>query len=208
MAEYDHPASDDSSNQHDSQEGEYVSIKELAETMGMDRSHARRYILALGYSPHKRRTPDSHNQLTLALPRSEAEAVLAKRREQGFIGGGSVVSDRGFFYVIQLVPEIAPQRIKLGFATNVSDRLQQHRTAAPTAALLKCWPCRGVWERTAMDCMTREGCRLIANEVFECDQLDSLVCRGDKLFQQLPAPDYQVPLDNASPLKSKTASAE
>jgi hypothetical protein len=44
---------------------EFVSIKELAVRLGMDRSHARRYILKLGYAFHKRRTPDSGGQLTL-----------------------------------------------------------------------------------------------------------------------------------------------
>ena len=74
---------------NDEQDIEYVSLKQLAETLGMDRSHTRRYVLGLGYHPHKRRTPESHNQLTLALPKSEADAVVAARREQGFIGGAS-----------------------------------------------------------------------------------------------------------------------
>jgi hypothetical protein len=38
---------------------EYVSIKELAAELGMDRSHARKYVLNLGLAPVKRRTPDS-----------------------------------------------------------------------------------------------------------------------------------------------------
>jgi hypothetical protein len=45
----------------------FVSIKELAQRLGMDRSHARRYVLKLGYSFHKRRTSDSGSQLTLCV---------------------------------------------------------------------------------------------------------------------------------------------
>lgn len=52
----------------------YVSIKELARRLGMDKSHARRYVLKLGFKPPKRRTPDSANQLTLTVTAAEAKA--------------------------------------------------------------------------------------------------------------------------------------
>jgi len=54
---------------------EFVSLKQLAAEVGMNRSHARRYVLALGLTPTKRRTADSGNQLTLTLTASEAEYV-------------------------------------------------------------------------------------------------------------------------------------
>ena len=31
---------------------DYVSLKQLAETLGMDRSHVRRYVLRHGLQPH------------------------------------------------------------------------------------------------------------------------------------------------------------
>ena len=40
---------------------------------------------------------------------------------------------QGYFYIIQLVPEALPNRVKVGFADNVEKRLAEHRTAAPTA---------------------------------------------------------------------------
>jgi hypothetical protein len=55
---------------------------------------------------------------------------------------------------------------------------------------------------TAIDALTREGCRLILNEVFECDDPDTLVKRGDDFFTLLPAPDVRAPLASASPLNS------
>jgi hypothetical protein len=189
-------------NQSYSQNDDYVSLKKLASILGIHHSNTRIFVKKLGIKLHKRRTPDSHNQLTDAITKAEAEAVIDKRREQGFFGGKTIAADRGFFYVIQLIPDITPKRIKLGFAFSVPERLQQHRTAAPTAKIIKYWPCKKVWELTAMDCLTREGCRLIANEVFECDDLDSLISRGNKFFQILPTPEYQIQLDDASPLQS------
>ena len=184
----------------------YLSLKELARLLGMDRSHARRYVLKLGVTFHRRRTADSANQLTLAVNKEEADGILAQRREQGFLGAGPVLlADVGVFYVIQVVPELAPLRVKLGFAGDLSDRLAQHRTAAPTAAVLKFWPCRRSWETTAMDALTASGCRFILNEVFECESLDDLSRRGDAFFSLLPEPMAKLPVAEASPYHAAPA---
>jgi hypothetical protein len=179
---------------------DFVSLKRLAHELGMDRSHARRYVLRQGIMPHKRRTQDSQNQLTLAVTRGEAESIIAKRREEGFLGSTkSVVKEVGAFYVIRVVPELDPRRIKLGFADDVATRLAQHRTAAPTAIVVKSWPCKRAWEATVTDCLTAVGCRLILNEVFECDDVSALIARGDLLFELLPSPEAKMPLAHASP---------
>lgn len=182
---------------------EYVSIKDLAKRLGMDRSHARRYVLKLGYSFHKRRTPDSGSQLTLCVTCAEADEISSQRADRGFTASTVVAgSDVGVFYVIQLVPDLDPKRLKLGFAESLEQRVSQHRTAAPTARVLRAWPCKRPWEMTAMDALTREGCRLILNEVFECDDPEELAKRGDAFFRMLPAPDVRPPLANSSPLNS------
>jgi hypothetical protein len=182
---------------------DYVSIKELAQRLGMDRSHARRYVLKLGYSFHKRRTPDSGGQLTLCVTGAEAEAIASQRAERGFIASTvAAVSDVGVFYVVQLVPDLDPRRLKLGFAESLEQRLSQHRTAAPTARVLRAWPCKRSWEPAAIDALTCQRCRLILNEVFECDEPEALVKRGEAFFTMLPAPDVRAPLASVSPLKA------
>jgi hypothetical protein len=181
---------------------EFISIKHLAEKLGMDRSHARRYVLKLGFKPQKRRTPDSGNQLTLTVTAQEAATILKQREDQGFIGSGLVAeSETGCFYVIQLVPELDAKRIKLGFAVDLNDRLTQHRTAAPTAKVLKSWPCKRSWEVTVIDCLSSIGCRHILNEVFECDDLESLLKKGEELFRILPGPRRKPELSEHSPYK-------
>lgn len=182
---------------------DYVSIKELARRLGMDRSHARRYVLRLGYSFHKRRTADSGGQLTLCVSSVEAEQIASQRAGQGY-GGATVVSvsDVGVFYVIQLVPDLDPRRLKLGFAESLEQRLAQHRTAAPTARVLRAWPCKRIWEPAAIDAVTRQGCRLVLNEVFDCDDPEALIARGEGFFGLLPAPEVRVPVASGSPLNS------
>jgi hypothetical protein len=100
------------------------------------------------------------------------------------------------------VPELDPKRLKLGFAESIDQRLLQHRTAAPTARVLHAWPCKRSWELTAMDSLARVDCRLILNEVFECDDPEALVDRGEAFFTLLPQPNTRVPLAESSPLNS------
>lgn len=188
---------------------DFVSIKDLAKRLGMDRSNARRYVLKLGYAFHKRRTPDSGSQLTLCVTSADADEIASQRADNGFIASTVVnVSDVGVFYVIQLVPDLDPKRLKLGFAESLEQRLSQHRTAAPTARVLRAWPCKRTWELTTIDALTREGCRLILNEVFECDDPDVLLKRGDNFFSILPAPGIRAPLASASPLNSADPGGE
>jgi|SRR5579884_1973360 len=179
---------------------EFVSLKQLAMELGLDRSNTRKYVLKSGVRPHKRRTPDSGGQLTLALTVEEATRIRAKRQEEGFLSSIKLVSkETGFFYVIRLVPELDLRRIKLGFAEDVATRLAQHKTAAPTAVLVKSWPCKRSWEGTAIDCLAGSGCRLILNEVFECEDVEALVARGDQFFELLPSPKQRSQLSEYSP---------
>ncbi len=189
--------------------GEFVSMKDLAKRLGMDRSHARRYVLRLGYEFHKRRTSDSGSQLTLCVTSADADQIAAQRSGRGFMGPTVVAaSNVGVFYVIQLVPDLDPKRLKLGFAESLEQRLSQHRTAAPTASVLAAWPCKRCWELTAMDALTRVDSRLILNEVFECDDPSALVERGEAFFMMLPSPDLRMPLAETSPLNSDARDLE
>jgi hypothetical protein len=109
----------------------------------------------------------------------------------------------GVFYVIQLVPDLAPRRLKLGFAESLDQRLAQHRTAAPTAKVLMAWPCKRAWELTAMDALTRKTCSLVMNEVFDCSDVDGLLQAGSHFFSLLPEPDHRLPLAEGSPLAQR-----
>jgi len=179
---------------------ELVWLKDLAIDLGMDRSRCRRYVLSLGIEPHKRRDSAAGNVLALSLTKDEAEHVRNARKSQGYGDEQRQVSaGAGSVYIIRLVPELDPRRIKIGFADDLKARLLQHRTAAPTAVVVKSWPAKRTWEGPAMDCLTATGCRLILNEVFECDDVDALLIRGDAWFALMPDPEARLPLAETSP---------
>ena len=182
---------------------DFVSLKQLAEEFRLDRSNMRKYVLKTGVTPHKRRTADSASQLTLAVTVAEADLIRTKRREQGFLEASRpLVADVGVFYVIQLVPELDPGRLKFGFADDIQTRLAQHRTSAPTAKVAKTWPCRRSWEGTLIDCLAGAGCKLILNEVYECDDMAKILERADAIFGFLPSPGERPQLSDRSPHRS------
>lgn len=166
-----------------------VTIKELESEFGIDRSNVRKYVLAHGFEFTKIRTPESRGQLTLALSLEDAEAVRQIRAREGFKGktfSPVSLNGEGVFYLIQVVPDLASNRVKLGFTTNIEARMASHRTAAPTAKIINIWPCKKQWEQAALDSITRLGCKEISSEVFECDDLSEMIGRAVDFFQVMP----------------------
>lgn len=128
---------------------EMVGLAEIAARLNIDNRTVRRLI--------KRET----ETLKLEIHRGKGDKILLTTKDaEKLIASyearrGPVVAsaedaakfDRfGHFYVIQLVPEALPERVKLGFADNLERRLTEHQTAAPTARVLKSWQCKRSWD--------------------------------------------------------------
>lgn len=62
-----------------------ITIKDLAERIGMDRSACRRYVLRLGYKPALMRTAESGFQRALTLAEGEAQAIAKHRASEGYV---------------------------------------------------------------------------------------------------------------------------
>lgn len=181
---------------------EMIGIPEIARRLGVDITTVRRLIAreteSLQLTLHRGKAD------RLLLSKDDADRLTAsyeaRRGPVAEVGDDSAKFDRyGYFYVIQLVPEALPNRVKIGFADNVDKRLAEHRTAAPTAKLLKAWPCKRSWDYAAMDSVAREGCKLVLNEVFEGD-VQGFIDRGDRFFSVMPSPDSERELSEHSPL--------
>lgn len=174
---------------------EWVTLTELAKRLGISRSAVKKFALSRGFSFHKVRCEGTRGQRALAFTADEADVLTMLREAEHFsLPGGAKASQRngeiGWFYVIQLVPEIAPGRIKLGFAQSAERRLDVHRVSSPTAELVKTWRCKRTWEQTAIDSVTREGCRkigkVIGAEVFDTEDLPAVVDRANSFFSIMP----------------------
>ena len=191
---------------------EMIGIPDIAKRLGLDSGSVRRLIARENET--LKLTINRGKGDRLLLSKEDADRLIASyEARRGPIGDyeprrapiadgdePSMGYDRyGYFYIIQLVPEALPNRVKIGFSDNVEKRLNEHQTAAPTAKILKAWPCKRSWDYAAMDSVTREGCKLVLNEVFEGD-IDGFVVRGDQFFAIMPTPDSERELSQYSPL--------
>ena len=102
---------------------------------------------------------------------------------------GALEPERGHFYIIDLLPEAEELvRLKLGFSNNWETRLSQHRTTAPTADMVKIWPCKRTWEVAAMDVLSR-GEKQIGgdrSEVYDVKSVEEVIHRGNQFFSMMP----------------------
>ncbi len=182
--------------------GEKLPLAEIAKRLNLDTSSVRRLIARESEALKLQLFRGKSDKIFLS--KEDAEKLIASyqagRGVSTLSGPDDVKYDRyGYFYLIQLVPEALPNRVKIGFADNVEKRLEEHRTAAPTAKLLKAWPCKRSWDYAAMDSISRDGCKLVLNEVYEGD-LQGFIERAEQFFAVMPNPDSEKELSQHSPL--------
>ena len=182
---------------------EHVKLSQIAERLSVDISTVRRVLQRvadeLGIIPTKGK------QNVIYLEREDADALISYYEAHQSRPAGDAITEQsfqkfGYFYIIQLVPEALPDRVKIGYTDNLDARLAEHRTAAPTSKLIKSWPCKRSWDYAAMDSITREGCTLVLNEVYEGDLTD-FVERADAFFSLMPTTENEIRLSAYSPLQ-------
>jgi hypothetical protein len=185
----------------------YRTYKEVADELGVSIDTVRRNVRSqkkeLKIEPKKQKTPSSKGALVACLSFDDAEKLIRFYKTKGTTKSG-LNNDRnfGFFYLIQLIPEFNPNRVKIGFADDVEKKLKEHQTASPTAKLVGYWPCKRAWDQAAMDSISRIDCKLVLNEVYEGD-IQCFKERADEFFKIMPDPATEIVLSEYSPLKNK-----
>jgi hypothetical protein len=87
--------------------------------------------------------------------------------------------------LLLLEPEYDPGRFKVGFAGSLSERLRALRCSAPFIKVVQTWPCKMLWERTAIECVT-EGCMQLHTEVFRTQSIEPVLQRCEQFFNLMP----------------------
>jgi hypothetical protein len=164
---------------------EYLTYSEIADRLGVDITTVRRSVKRLSTShnikPLYQKIPTS-KMMIYCLSIDDANVLFSwfegrsqtEPEEQNSLAS---FQRYGYFYIIQLIPELMPQRVKIGYTDSLETRLNVHQTSAPTAKYVKTWECKRSWDQAAMDSITRDGCELIMNEVYE-GNIDGFIERG------------------------------
>lgn len=166
---------------------ELISVIDVAKNHGKRKSLIFKILAQLGIESIKQKSSAARGQKAAYITGDGYDRV--KEYLAGVVDDTDVsiieADIGGVFYLIQLEPEHDPGRFKLGFATNIEERLRSHKTAAPFSKVLKTWPCKLLWEKTAIDCIS-QGCERLHTEVFRTESIDEVQSCCDQLFNLMP----------------------
>jgi HTH domain/T5orf172 domain len=189
---------------------ELIPFAEIAKKLGISDRTIRRTIAKIGgelgltiqrksrSSPALCLSVDDTNKLLRYFEERDEHVGLAEESEN--VGS---YSGYGYFYIVQLIPEALPNRVKIGYTDNLVTRLKEHQTSAPTAKYLGHWECKRAWDLAVMDSITRKDCTLVMNEVYEGD-IDLFLVRAAEFFGVMPNSSTVVELAEHSPLRNDT----
>lgn len=166
---------------------ETISVIDVAKALGKQKAHIFKILGRLGIETVKEKNSAAKGQKISYITSEDYERI------KEYLAGSESESDvpatqpdvGGVFYLIQLEPEHDPGRFKLGFATNIEERLRSHKTAAPFSKVLKTWPCKLLWEKTAIECAS-QGCVRLHTEVFRTDSIEEVQSRCEQFFKLMP----------------------
>lgn len=99
---------------------------------------------------------------------------------------------RPTFYIVQIAPDIDPHRVKLGWTSNLKNRLRMYRTFSPTAAIAGEWYCPKDFEAEAIAAIVQDTCRSLSREAFDLDSLMAALGRADAYFATVFEPTTEV----------------
>ncbi len=187
---------------------DFVPLMEIADTIGVDPTTIRRLIKKygdeLGIAVERVKSKSRNGRWVDCLSIDDRNSLIdfyESRVKNEDLSSDELSPRRfGVFYIIQLIPEVLPNRVKIGYTDDLKKRLNEHRTAAPTAKVIGSWPCKRSWDQAAMDCITKENCKLVMNEVYEGD-VEIFLNRANNFFSQMPNSNTAPVLSEHSPLK-------
>ncbi len=175
-----------------------ISLKDAAAELDVHEKSIHRIVKRLDIEGKKRRDRSRGNQLVTYISQEEfalvaTEVARGKRRipsGQSDANGDEdfISTEEGVFYLVQLEPEHDPNRFKVGFAGNMPERLRALSCSAPFVKVVKTWPCKRRWEKTAIDCVTTS-CDQLHTEVFRSDSLDGVIAKCEAFFGIMPPVD-------------------
>jgi len=164
-----------------------ISVIDVAKKLGKQKAHVFKIMSRLSIEAVKEKSSEARGQKIAYITTDDYDRV----KEYFIVNEDDAVASiiqpdlSGVFYLIQLEPEHDPGRFKLGFATNIEERLRSHKTAAPFSKVMKAWPCKLLWEKTIIECVT-QGCDRLHTEVFRTASIAEVQKRCEQFFALMP----------------------
>jgi hypothetical protein len=175
--------------------GDLISVIDIANHYGKHKQSIFKVLKRLGIEPRKLRSTHKRGQLISYITNDEYRRLgeeLSLTDDSADSGHDmnhavtdALLGEEGVFYLLLLEPDHDPGRFKIGFAQSFPERLRALRCSAPFAKLVKTWPCKRLWEKTAIECVA-DGCDRLHTEVFRTDSIESVLAKCEQFFDLMP----------------------
>jgi len=170
-----------------------ISVIDIARHSNKHKQTVFKVIKRLGIEMTMQRRSDSRNQMVAYVTEDDSERIaeelagmrITLSQDSTDEALDFVSAEVGVFYLIQLEPNLDPVRFKVGFASNMTDRLRALRCSAPMAKIVATWRCRRLWEKTAIEAVTF-GLERLHTEVFRAVAIEAVRQKCDAFFDVMP----------------------
>lgn len=172
-----------------------ISVIDLAAQYGMRKQTVFKVLARLGIKTVQRpgNSKTNRGQKIAYISGGDAQRFVEEIQSTAAVnrsaadkdGPDTAIAERGVFYLLQLEPAHDPGRFKVGFAASLPERLRSLKCSAPFTTVLATWPCKNLWERTAIDCVT-QGCERLHTEVFRTESIEGVRQRCERFFELMP----------------------
>jgi hypothetical protein len=172
----------------------FISVIELTAQHGMKKQNTFKVLKRLGIETVKRPGDSKTNrgQAISYISADDAKRFAEEIRSRAANRNAAqencpdaAITEQGVFYLMQLEPDHDAGRFKVGFATSLPERQRTLKCSAPFIKVVATWPCKNLWEKTAIDCVT-QGCERLHTEVFRTESIDGVRQRCDRFFELMP----------------------
>ena len=125
-----------------------ISISDIARSHGRHKEAVHKTVKRLGLNVVKRVGPRTRGQRASHIAVQDYETHRQQFDVVIATAGAAVSPEQpaAVFYFILTEPELDPGRFKLGFSTDVAERLRSHKTSAPFSRVVRTWSCKASGE--------------------------------------------------------------
>lgn len=164
-----------------------ILISQVADELGIVKEYCLRLVKKYGFEIHYGK------RNVASISEADANKLIREyepRRKNGDLDEENDLSNDGFgfYYLIQLLPDELPNRVKIGYTDSINQRVVDHRTTNPTLKLVHTWPCKRIWEKAVEASVAREECTHIGGEVYDGD-IQGFIDRANNFFALMPKND-------------------
>ena len=159
-----------------------IFVNSLANDLSMNKGNLFKLLKKLKIETSSLRSAKHGQQMLSTITREDASKVISYRT--GFFKEPD--SKSPVIYLVQLLPDLSPNRVKIGFTSDMASRIRDFKTTCPDLTVIKTWQCpKHALEPGIVALIITSEDRPISDEVYQLSSLEDTMRRAEEDFKLL-----------------------